>query len=75
VKGGVNVVIATHSMDLVQWLEVHVKKNPKDKQLVALNKFPAGDPDASEQDFDNKMAAIKKELTDPFAELYIKGLL
>ncbi|MDD9859229.1 MAG: AAA family ATPase [Nitrospira sp.] len=75
VKGGVNVVIATHSVDIVKWLEVHVKKNPKDKQLVALNKFPAGDPDASEQDFDNKMAAIKKELTDPFAELYIKGLL
>jgi len=76
VKGGVNVVIATHSMDIVKWLEVHVKKNPKDKQLVALNKFPAGDPaDASEQDFDDKMAAIKQELTDPFAELYIKGLL
>jgi len=74
VKGGVHVVIATHSVDIVKWLEVHVKKHPEDERLVALNKFPAGDH-VSEQDFDDKMAAIKKELTDPFAELYIKGLL
>ena len=39
-KAGVNVVIATHSVDILQWLDVHVKKNPDDEQLIALNQFP-----------------------------------
>ena len=39
-KRGVNVVIATHSADILQWLDVHVKKNPDDEQLIALNQFP-----------------------------------
>ena len=30
-KGGVNVVIATHSADILKWLEVHVKRIPMTK--------------------------------------------
>lgn len=73
-KGGVNVVIATHSTDILKWLEVHIKKNPDDKSLVALNKFPAGGNDDDDQDFDDKMATIMAELTTPFADLYTAGL-
>ena len=74
VKGGAHVVIATHSADILKWLEVHIKKNPEDVDLVALNKFP---PDAAifdEESFEDKMAAIKQELTKPFADLYMEGL-
>ena len=74
-KGGVNVVIATHSADILKWLEVHVKKNPDDESLIALNKFPANGSEDEEQDFSDKMAAIKQELTKPFADLYLEGLL
>jgi len=73
-KGGANVVIATHSADILKWLEVHIKKHPEDEKLVALNKFPANGDESVEQDFDCKIAAIKQELTKPFADLYTAGL-
>ena len=73
-KGGVHVVIATHSADILKWLEVHVKKNPDDENLIALNKFPATGDEAEDQDFVDKIASIKQELTKPFADLYMAGL-
>ncbi len=73
-KGGVNVVIATHSADILKWLEVHVKKNPDDESMIAMNKFPAEKSEIDDQDFSDKMAAIKQELTKPFADLYTAGL-
>ena len=73
-KGGVNVVIATHSADILKWLEVHVKKHPNDESLIALNKFPANGNEPEEQDFEDKIAAIKQELTKPFADLYMAGI-
>lgn len=74
-KGGVKVVIATHSADILKWLEVRVKKNPDDKSLVALNQFSVSGNTNNGQDFEDKMAAIKKELTKPFSDLYLEGLL
>ncbi len=71
---GVNVVIATHSVDILKWLEVHVKKKPEDKQLIALNQFPVNNSEVDE-DFETKMANIKQELTQPFSDLYVEGLL
>ncbi len=72
-KGGVNVVIATHSVDILKWLEVRVKKNPDDEQLIALNHFPANDNNV-EEDFETKMGKIMYELTRPFSDLYIEGI-
>lgn len=69
----VNVVIATHSADILKWLEVHVKKNPNDEQLVALNQFPANAREV-EEDFETRIAEIKQELTKPFSDLYLEGL-
>lgn len=81
-RQGVNVVIATHSADILQWLDVHVKKNPDDEQLIALNQFPvtgfkhssAGKKDKTEEDFETKMGKIMHELTKPFSDLYIEGI-
>ena len=72
-RQGVNVVIATHSADILKWLEVHVKKNPDDEQLVALNQFPVNGRQVGE-DFESRIAEIKQELTKPFSDLYLKGL-
>lgn len=72
-RQGVNVVIATHSADILKWLEVHVKKNPDDEQLVALNQFPINGRKV-EEDFDTRMAEIKQGLTKPFSDLYLQGL-
>ena len=72
-RQGVNVVIATHSIDILKWLEVHVKKNPEDERLVALNQFPV-ENSATDGDFKVKIASIKEELTKPFSDLYLRGL-
>lgn len=73
-KQGAKVVIATHSPDILKWLEVHAKENPEDKKLIALNHFTYQGIRDSEQDFEVKMAMIKKSLTEPFSNLYLKGL-
>ena len=72
-RQGINVVIATHSIDILKWLEVHVKKNPEDERLVALNQFPV-ENSATDGDFKVKIASIKEELTKPFSDLYLRGL-
>ena len=71
-RQGVHVVISTHSMTILKWLEVHLKKKSKDRALVRLNKFP---PDAEwNDDMDAVMAEAKQSLTQPFSDLYITGL-
>ena len=72
-RQGVNVVIATHSVDILKWMEVHIKKEPKDGQLIALNQFPVNSCEVNE-DFETKIAKIKQELTKPFSDLYLEGV-
>lgn len=72
-RQGVNVVIATHSVDILKWLEIHIKKTPDDKHLVALNKFPVNRSEV-DGDFETKIASIKQELTKPFSDLYLEGV-
>ena len=71
-KKGVHVVIATHSVDIMKWLDVHVQKNQDDKKLVALNQFSSGTSD--NDNFEDKITAIKQELIKPFSDLYLDGL-
>ena len=73
-RRGVNVVIATHSTDILKWIEVHVKEKPKDKAFIALNDFTPQGVGDNEQDFEVKLAGIKKSLTEPFSNLYLKSL-
>ncbi len=74
-EAGVNVVIATHSDNILKWLEVHVNKNPKAKEIIALNHFSKEGVKSIDIDrFDTGLAEIKMELTDPFADLYWEGL-
>lgn len=73
-RQGVNVVIATHSADILKWIEVHVKEKPEDKAFIALNGFTPQGVGDNEQDFEVKLASIKKSLTEPFSNLYLKSL-
>ena len=78
-RQGVNIAIATHSVDILQWLEVRAKKKPEDKQLIALNHFSAtgvnqDHEENAEDDFETRMGAIMHELTTPFSDLYLEGL-
>lgn len=70
---GVNVVIATHSVDIIKFLEVKLKNDSKYRKLIALNHFSA-DGVKSYRSFNSKLAGIQEELTHPFTELYMEGL-
>ena len=75
-KKGAHVVIATHSIDILKWVDVHVNKNPADREYIALNRFnqlPKSDG-TDDDNFDDKLAAIKEELIKPFSDLYLEGL-
>ena len=74
VRKGVHVVIATHSVDILKWLEVHVKRHPEDKELFALNHFTDNGVTNGDKGFSDKLTDIQQELTSPFHELYMRGL-
>ena len=72
-RQGVYVVLATHSLNFLKWLEVHVKQHPEDRELMALNRFsPNGVESGS--DFDELVSSIKDELSAPFSRLYVQGI-
>ncbi len=71
-KEGVTVVIATHSADILKWLEVHLKEYPNDAQFVALNRFPG--PSSEDEDLETQLARIKQDLTRSFFDLYMRGM-
>lgn len=70
-REGVRVVLATHSLDILKWLEVHIKNNPGHEEYVALNRFPNPSLD---ENLSTKLAGIKDDLTKPFVDLYMRGL-
>lgn len=71
-REGVRVVLATHSLDILKWLEVYLKENPDEEKHVALNRFP--DPAFDGEDVATKLGSIKEDLTKPFVDLYLRGL-
>ena len=78
VKEGVYIITATHSADMLKWLEVHLIEHPDDKELVALNQMEIKENGTvsvikAEHDIQNTIRSIKKNLTKPFLELFLKG--
>jgi len=69
-KAGANVVITTHSMDIVKTVEVLAKE---DKENIAINKMPFS-KDFNEKNTQEKISEILEELGSPFYELYFEGL-
>ena len=75
---GVNVIIATHSSDILECLSSLVKENPKMENMIALNHFSYNEGEGahvigSTTDFVKHLDAVQKELTEPFYESYLNG--
>ena len=68
-QGGVNVVLATHSVDIVKYLDVHLQEHPELKELVELNHFTREGVVVGDKDFGERMDDIMLSLTDPFHKL------
>ena len=78
VKAGAFVVMATHSADILKWLEVYLKNHPDEENLVALNQLALQEDGsaisvAPEGDTQNQIRAIKKNLTKPYLKLFLEG--
>ena len=78
-KEGVYIVMATHSADMMKWLEVHLKKNPEDKTLVSINQTFTNKNDGSaeimdlaEQDLESQIKSVQENLVGPFLNLFLK---
>lgn len=69
---GVHVVIATHNLDILKWVEVHLKIHPDDKNLMAMNCFPPCDN--SDDPLEVKLTNAKKSLAQPYLNRHIEGI-
>jgi len=74
-RKGVNVVITTHSIDMLKCLEVLAKEDDQAKDFIALNHLGTNGHSLNEEaDFDEKLNLIKRDLLEPFHKLYLEGL-
>jgi len=71
---GVNVVIATHSVDILKWIEEKAEDDSATKDLVALNHFSAEGVINGDKNFDATLDGILQELTDPFTKMFLGGV-
>ena len=74
-KGGVNVVIATHSADIVERLSALAKRNSELERLISLNHFSRDcmKDECENKSFHRTAGDILKELTDAYSDSYMIG--
>lgn len=71
-QAGITVIVATHSVDILKFIEVSAEKDPSIIELIQLNHFPRlAENDA---DFFDQVSTIRHELVDPYYRLYIGGV-
>ena len=74
-RGGVNVVLATHSIDILKRMEIYAKEDPDAEEFIAVNHFREGGiVEDNGKSLDAKISAVMKELSSPFFDLYVRGL-
>jgi hypothetical protein len=72
---GINIIITTHSIDMLKCLEILVKENAKAKELIALNHLGSDGYALNEDvEFEKKIGLMKQDLLEPFYNLYLEGL-
>ncbi|AYQ57824.1 hypothetical protein MS2017_2174 [Bathymodiolus thermophilus thioautotrophic gill symbiont] len=71
-ENGVNVVMATHSLDMIKALEVHTKD--KDKKFIAINHFTKEGRlfEFDSDDITENLIESREELSSSYKDLYMK---
>lgn len=70
-QAGVNVIIATHSLDMLKKLQLIVKQDPEAERIVSVHRMPQSNLDKEASLLDE----IEESLTDlstPFYEMYLE---
>jgi len=70
-QAGANVIIATHSIDIVKTVELLIKED--DEDIIAINKMPF-DGEFIDKSKEEKIKDILTDLSTPFYNLYMEGL-
>ena len=72
-RGGVNVVIATHGVDILKRLDIYAKEEKEEaEKIIAVNHFQR---DGTVQSGGVEMIrGVKRDLSAPFFKLYKRGL-
>ena len=75
VENGVNVVIATHSNTLLKWIEVKTRERPELEKSFAINHFVDGTVVRDDKaNFQQQLNTAKSDVSEPYGELYLRGL-
>lgn len=74
---GVKVVIATHSTNIIKWVDVKARKESRQEKgaenRFALNHFVNGQVEQRD-DFFQQIGEIKEDLMEPYQHLFIEGM-
>jgi hypothetical protein len=71
-KAGANIIIATHSIDIIKAIENLLKQEDGADELISLNQMPF-DIESKKKTELEKAAAILNDLSEPYLELYLEG--
>ena len=72
-RGGVNVVIATHGVDILKRLDIYAKEEKEEaEKILAVNHFRRDG--TVESGGTEKIRDVKQDLSAPFFKLYKRGL-
>lgn len=73
-KNGANVVIATHSLDLLKAFQIILQENETEaEQIIAFNKMPYSSDFAKKSERE-KVDQILDDLSQPFYDLYMRSV-
>ncbi len=72
-QAGANIIIATHSIDMIKAVELLIKQDEDAKKLISLNKMPYKN-NFMNLSQEEKIEEILTDLSSPFYKMYMEGL-
>lgn len=72
-RAGANVIVATHSIDMIKKIELLLNKDEDAAKYISLNRTPFSREDADRTEAE-KAELILQQLSSPFYDMYMDGL-
>lgn len=72
-QAGANVIIATHSLDMIKKLELLAKQDSNSEELVSVHKMPFSQLNA-QATLKEKIEEVLEDLSTPFYQMYMEDI-